>query len=189
MIYIKHNNAKNLNAFIDLLQPFLTIDIDSFTKGFFDIDTCSLQGLLNWGRILNFSQTIYQPDLDNCFGFANGGPYTDGKYPGNFNNSNFWGGQLKPVLIDQEFYRILLKVRYQILTTNASLASANLILNRLVQFLSSTNKVKVEDAGTMLIKITTNFLFTDLQYTIFNNRTFLPIPMGVDFQMIQGVTI
>lgn len=187
-IYLQYGQAANTNNWINNIAPLLTIDESQYYDEFFDIDTCNRQGLDNWGRILNISGTVYMPDLSNVFGFDTGEVITnDVDYPQNFGQGNFWGGQVIPVLLSDNEFRLLLKYKYGILTTNGTLLDANSIMNNFFQnYPFNPLNVRVTQTGVMEVTFEFNGFLTDTQFTIINNRNLLPLSGGSSYVFLQG---
>ncbi len=183
--YLQFQQATNLNNLLDELAPYLTIDEEAFYQDYFDITTCNGFGLDNWGRLLDFSRFVIVANLDNCFGFDTGIPAgNDTDYPQNFGQGNFWGGQTDTIVLSDELYRTVLRFRYAVLTTNASLGAANNILNTYFQSIDPSKKVIVSQTGTMQITFTFNFYLDDSPVLLV--RELLPVPLGVEYTIIQG---
>lgn len=189
--YIQFEQATNLNNLLSGLAPYLTINEDTFYNDFFNINTCIGDGLDNWGKLLNVPRVIYTPDLIECFGFDTGETPTplDTGYPQNFDNGNFWGGQMVANTLTDDQYRLLLRLKYFSLNTNASLGALNYCMNIIVQLINPIYKAKFSEIGLMELTLEVNFYFNDLQYAIFSNKAFMPIPLGVDYIIIQGVIL
>ena len=189
--YVQFDQATNLNNLLAGLAPYLTINEDTFYNDFFNINTCIGDGLDNWGKLLNLPRVVYTPDLTECFGFDTGEAPTplDTGYPQNFDNGNFWGGQMVANTLTDEQYRLLLRLKYFSLNTNASLGALNYCMNVVVQLIDPAHKAKFVETGLMELTLEVNFYFNDLQYAIFNDRAFMPIPLGVDYIITQGVVL
>lgn len=188
-IYVQFATADNINTLFDNLYPLLTIDPLEFHRDYFDIDTCKTDGLDNWGRILDFSRQIIVPDYSKVFGFGTvdnpPSPIKTG-YPQNFGHGSFYGGQTKPVILDNEQYRAVLKFRYASLTTNMTLFSINHIMNAYFNTRDPTHKVRVTEPGKMQLLYEFNFKLADYERAMFNNRNILPSPGAVQCFMLEN---
>lgn len=188
-VYTQFQNATNLNNLLNGLIPYLTIPQDQFFSDFFNIFTCNIQGLTNWGYILNINSTVNVPNLTNIFGFNNGSALADGQYPCNFGMGNFYNGELEPILLDNNAFRNLLLLRYAYITTNSSMASINAALNFYVTTLNSTYKAFVYATSPKNLTYAFNFTFTNIQRAIFNQPGILPIPVATSYIIVTGAVL
>ena len=188
-IYVQFATADNLNTLFENLYPLLTIDPLEFHRDYFDIDTCKTDGLDNWGRILDFSRQIIVPDYSKVFGFGTVDnppvPIKTG-YPQNFGHGSFYGGQTKPVILDNDQYRAVLKFRYASLTTNMTLFSINKIMNSYFNSRNPAHKVRVTESGRMQLLYEFNFKLADYERAMFNNRNILPSPGAVQCFILEN---
>lgn len=187
--YTQYHNATKINEVINNLAPYLTIDVEQFYTDYFNIDTANDQGLDNWGRILDVQRTYAIPDWAQAFGFDTGEPLSDTTYPQNFDNGNFYDDQSTPYSVDNTLYRLLLKYKYMILTTNCSFAAMNYIMNTLFSAINPTYKVAVTSPVANHIVFTFNFYFTNEQYAIFHDGQFIPLPACCSFEFVQGAIL
>lgn len=195
-LYIQYSNSTNLKNLLFGdgylgLDAYLKIDPLEFYTSYFNLATCNSQGLDNYGRILNqsrFIQSVASGDYYQKFGFGQNGitPATN-QYPQNFNNGNFFGGSTNPVYIElgDDDYRILLKFKYLVLTTNFSYKNANLIMNNYAKSKNASYKVSVEPTSNKVMDVTFKFSWAldDFEKTIFNIRGVLPVAMGVAYRI------
>lgn len=201
-LYVQYSNAINLQSLLyggqkskitgkpyPGLAYYLTIDPLEFLRTYFSLSsTTSTEGLDNWGRILQVNRNIELPNVitNSIFGFDTGTPASpaDTGYPQNFNNGNFWGGSTTLYALTDPEYLFLLQLRYAVLNTNCSLASANLILNTYFRALNPAQEITVSDNGTMNMLISVLLPAPAYQIYILNYRPdVLPIPAGVEYSV------
>jgi hypothetical protein len=187
-IYLQYGQSTHTNNWLNNIAPLLTIDEQQYYNDFFNIETGNRQGLDNWGRILNISGTIYMPDLSNVLGFDTGEVITnDVDYPQNFGQGNFWGGQVLPILLSDPEFRLLLKYKYGILTTNGTILDANILLNNFFNnYPGNPLRVRVTQTAVMEVTFEFNGFLTNTQFTIINNRNLLPLSGGSSYIILQG---
>lgn len=194
--YIQFSTAPKINQLMDNLLPLLTIDVEAFRHDYFDIDTCLTNGLDNWGRILELSRVISISIATNGvfgFGIQADYPIPEDGYPQNLNNGFFYNSAYEDTptqytMSDYE-YRIALKFRYAALTTNLSMKAINTIMNNLLTGLDSSYKCIVIQTGIMELTYKFNFILTNWQRALFNNRSILPVPAGVTAFLLDGQMI
>lgn len=188
-VYTQYTNAINFLNLLAGLEPLLIIRPLDFYYNYFNIDTCTGDGLDNWGRILDISRTVNTPDLTNVIGFNNGSPLEDNQYPCNFNMGNFYGNQVTANVLNDEDFRSLLKLRYAYITTNATLDSANTIMNIFVSSIGFGNKCQVREVGPMQIEFNFNLTLTFAQRAILYQPGLLPVPASVAHVIHEDVPL
>lgn len=119
---IKVEDENNLGEFY-LIDEFLN-------DNFLNIDTCSEQGLLNWGRILNRSNVVKSSAPNSGFGFkTNNQVYVPDRYPEVLDKAPFYyetnieEGEFTTLTPKQ--YRQLLKFTYLVSISNCSIKQIN----------------------------------------------------------------
>lgn len=197
MIYVQYSNAVKLKGLLEGLYPYLTINPYEFYTDFFNIETCNAQGLDNYGLMLNQSRQIRSVSSGSYyqkFGFGQDG-YTPpvNEYPQNFNNGNFYGGDINPeyITLDDDDYRVLLKFRYANYTSNFSYEDANRIMNNYAQSRDSGYKVAVIPTAGKVMDITFQFSWEleDFERSIFMIRNVLPVALGVAYRIEEDVPL
>lgn len=183
-VYTQFINCPNINGILNGVQPLITIDVDQFYSDFFDIDTCNKQGLDQWAALLNITRTINVPNFANVFGFDTGQTPVDNVYPCNFGMGNFYDGQTIPSTLGDDDLRSLLRLRYNYITTSATVKNANEIMNVYVQTINPTYKCIVAEISPMEIQFQFNFTISNEQYIIFRTEGVMPVPAGVAYTLL-----
>jgi len=176
----QYNQASNLEALVTAKQAWYDAYQSTFWSDWyrdvFDLRTANDFGLAVWSIILGLPVSVV-PSVDPgrlVFGFA-----SDDK---NFSNGNFAGAG--GVNLTTEQMRIVLRLRYYQLTTRASVAQANHILDTVF----GEGVAYVVDGLDMTIRyVFVVTLDASLQFVL-TNYDILPRPAGVfsDFISLGG---
>lgn len=185
-MYIQYQNANKFTTLLNDLEAYLTIPIKEFYDHYFNINTADPQGLANWGKILNQTETIAVPDFLNVFGFDTGDtpmPLDTG-YPQNFGFGNFYNGQTAPTTLTTEQYRAVLKLIYLKYTSNCSVGSCVNVINSYIQQQYSNPLYKcVIIESQMQFAYSFNFTLQDWEIALFKYNDTLPRPGGIDYKV------
>lgn len=189
-IYTQYTNSPRIQAILAGIAPHLKISISDFYRDYFDIDTANSQWLDNWGRILGLSRNLtIDTSYDHIVGFDTGdGNISPIEYPQNFNQGAFYSAvPTSLVSLTDTVYRVYLKFRYHSLTTNASIEACNVIINTYASSINPVHRARVVDMGDMFFKYEFNYLLEPYERTLFLIRGILPMPMGVGYDLIDGL--
>jgi len=127
VILWQYNQAERLQAWLENKQNNFDRDNSDFWQdwyqNFFNIESANNFGINLWAIILDLPILIQENEAEivDSFGF--------GEYRSNFFESNFYtgdGGSSSILTIEQR--RILIKMRYQQLNTQATIPQINLIM-------------------------------------------------------------
>jgi hypothetical protein len=194
-VFVQFSNATKINKIVNDMQPYLTIDPINFFNDYFNLATCTSEGLDNWGRILDFSRSVPTPSAP-YFGFDNGGPLFD-NYPQAFEGpQGNPGGSFTTLqeirnnntgydnLPDDE-YRLVLQLVYSTLNCNMSLKAINKIMNVFAQSINPTYRVQVipTPGVTMSLDYKFNYTIPGWIQRLLVFESIVPIPLGVTMRI------
>ena len=150
----RHNSALNLQGLIQNKQDFYDVDTETFWDDWytnvFDLRTANDFGLLVWSAILGLTITISndpQP-LNTGWGF---GEFRVNWFGSNFNNPT------QDVPLTTEDARVLLRLRYYQLTSNATIPVINAMIADVFESFVAGSPGHVVDNLNMTMEYVFNF--------------------------------
>lgn len=183
-LYNQYSNAPNWQI-LQLLCDYLDIGIADFYRYFFNIDTCSTQGLDNWGLILNQSRIVQSYDYTSVFGFDLN-PLSPTIYPQNFEHGSFFSSSnnLITISLDDYSYRNLLKLTYQKQTCNNSVEACVRVVNTYIQnqYPSQGYKCDIIE-GVNHFTYAFNYALSSWEQGLFVLNDALPRPAGISYNV------
>jgi len=186
-LYSQYVNAPKFQKLIDELSAVLTIPISQFYNDFFNLYTCTTQGLDNWGIILNTTRDSFTYDYAESFGFDTGEPNpTTTEYPQNFGHGSFFStsNRIVKIKLNDTQYRIVLLLQYAKYTSDMSMASCTAIVNNYIQFTyeDPTYKCTVKD-NHLAVNYHFNYSLSAQEVALFKINKLLPKPAGIEYSV------
>lgn len=184
-LYVEYQNGTKWNDLLRKLTDYLTLPIDQFYTDFFDLRTCTTQGLDNWGRILNQSRNIYFYNYnENIFGFDTGIPADplDTGYPQNFGHGNFFSFDANGLTLTDDQYRILLQFKYFSYTLDCSIGACVNAVNYYVRNYHPGETCQLID-GNMHFTYHFSYTLEPWEITMFRDNKVLPSPAGITYTL------
>ena len=180
-IYIQYQNASNFANLLRGITDYLTIPITEFYSDFFDLRTCTTQGIDNWGRILNQSRVIQYFDFTDIFGFDLGLPPPEPhEYPQNYNHGNFFSFGGSSTSLDDTAYRALLQFTYFNQTIDCSVGACVSVVNYYVRQSNPNNKCVLTESN-MSFNYAFNYQLQGWEIVLFTYTKILPTPAGIPY--------
>lgn len=181
-VYVQYQNAPKFNQLLRELTDYLTIPIDQFYSEFFNLATCTTQGLNNWGRILNQPRSVEYYDYDYIMGFDTGitpSPLGTG-YPQNFDNGNFFSFEGSSSDLDDATYRALLQLTYFRYVIDCTVGACARVMTYYAQLSDPANKCAIID-GDKIFTYAFNYTLSGWEIVLFQQLKLLPRPAGIDY--------
>ena len=184
-LFIQNQNGPKWNELLRKLTDYLTIPIDQFYTDYFDLRTCTKQGLDNWGRILNVGRTVPYFNIDSIFGFDTGVTPSppDTGYPQNFDHGNFYALADNTFELNDNQYRVLLQFTYINQTIDNSIgacvASVNAYARNSHDGDSSFKCQVIESALSFTYAF--NYTLEGWEAILFAVIKILPTPAGIPY--------
>lgn len=176
-MFIQFDNSTRLQSLTDGLLEISDVDnkINFFYKKYYDLYTADSNGLDWWGQKLGVSRIIEVSGLiSNWIGFK-------GQNLQNFDTSRFFNpNEYNRTKVDDKTYRLMLMLRFLNLYNDGSIATLAATLNKVFP---NRGKITVIDRYNMSFDLFLYFNLYAWEKTIVNNRDFLPIPMGVQYNL------
>lgn len=180
-IFWQHNEAERLIKLITNKQAAIDKDNaqfwDDFYNDIFNLDTCNDFGLEIWAAILcvSFGPEPQAPiPYAEIFGF-------DGSEGQNFDNGVFQ--RVGNIVLDSDQKRLILKLRYLKLISNATIAEINRAVRAVIPdmfFLDGLNMTAI--VGTLPYIPDEKLLY------VLENFDVIPLPAGVGYEGRYGYT-
>lgn len=171
----QYNDASNLQGIIQDKQDWLDANVrdfwDNWYTDVYDLRTANDFGLQVWAAILSMQFTLKEDIPTLIFGF-------DGSGGLNFNNSVFYPIQTELLTTEQK--RLILRLRYRQLTSNATIDEVQRALNDILP-----NAVAI-DAMDMSLILTYPTIPDVLTLYILDNYDVIPRPNSVKFNRRFG---
>lgn len=172
----RHNSAVNLQALVQHKQDFYdanTVDFwNDWYVNVFDLRTANDFGLQVWSRILGLTITISndpQP-FNTGWGF---GPFRVNYFGANFNNPT------QDIPLTTEDARVLLRIRYYQLTSNATIPGINAMIADVFETFAIGSPGHVLDPFDMTMEYIFNFSMSASLEDLLLDFDLLPRPAGV----------
>ena len=190
VILWQYNDAENLQNLLTRKQEFYNRGQRDFwsnwVRDVFDLRTANEFGLSVWSNILDlpfFSDSEVSPDNYPAIGFDTG----DANSPiQNFNNSNFASSSDDFINLDTEQKRLLLRLRYFQLTTNATITDINEFGRTLLTggTVVGADDVFAFDNNNMTIRYVFRVLPPSNVLAVAQQFDILPRPSGVGVEIV-----
>jgi len=181
-MYVQYQNAPNFKKLLRQLTDYITIPIDQFFTAYFDLTTCTTQGLDNWGKILNRTRQVNYYNYSKVFGFDNGvTPIPpDTGYPQNFQHGNFFSLTGSGLSLPDYAYRSLLQITYYSYIIDCTLGACASIITFYAKQQNPSYKCIITE-GDMTFNYHFNYELQGWEVVLFTYSKILPAPAGINY--------